>query len=266
MAVINKLVRSANDYNNVYFDSESENKINFRELGYVVQSSPNYEFAESEVESVKIPGRSGENVRFTGAYSNITKSYVFIKELSDNEDFRDHKEFYGYANTIVSLLKSKPGYRVLQDSYESDVYRLAYYKDASVVTNGLNQVMTIQVNFECKPQRFLIDGLTPITTGFDNINNPTLFDSNPIIRINKYGNSQTTILTINNVDVLTITWEGASHIIIDSERMDCYDENGNNLNGKVNYISEFPKLNPGKNVVSTNNSTIAYIEPRWWTL
>lgn len=280
MAVIvnnlQKVIIDGVKFNTVKFDT-----INFGSLGYVVQTSPNYEFAETEVENTRIPGRNGDIVHFTGAYLNSSRTYVFIKKLSDTEDFRDHIEFYNAASELVAKLKSIRGYKILQDSFEPDVYRYAYVKEAGVVTNGLNQVMTIQVTFECKPQRFYCNSETyPAHINVDSdtyiINNITLFELQPVIKIEKRTGKSTTTLLIDNDEnnSITINWdETHNYIIIDYELMDCYGINNDNLNALVNYVSSFPKIPNGTHTLSIAKTTdeiadgkIDYIEPGWWTL
>ena len=92
----------------------------------------------------------------------------------------------------------------------------------------------------------------------DDMSNPTLFPSSPLIRV--YGNGAF------RMDGVNITVSGASvYTDIDCELMDCY-EGSTNKNKYVIFSSyDFPKLRPGANEIKIL-SGITKIElwPRWW--
>lgn len=266
-------------YNNIKFDDiilgryleNKEDPTSWIGLGYVVQASPNYEYAEHETENIRIPGKNGDIVHYTGAYLNTTRQYNLVKILKNEDDYRDHSEFVGEAKKLVGKLKSKTGYHILQDTFEPDYYRWAVLKNAGVVVNAGDQAVSITLEFECKPQRWLVSG-DDVT---NDLENETDFDALPEITVNK-GNTNTTVLTItsgtgNNVEVQTFTidWTKGdkSSIVIDSELMDCYaTDDGTNTNSYLGFVTEFPKLKANnQNAVSVVNGTVS-VKPRWWTL
>ena len=58
MAVKHDLTRTAEGYNTIEFGG-----VNLGAMGYVVQASPNYEYAEHETENIRIPGKNGDIIR-----------------------------------------------------------------------------------------------------------------------------------------------------------------------------------------------------------
>lgn len=273
---IEVITRTTEGYNTIKFGG-----VNLGAMGYVVQASPNYEYAEHETENIRIPGKNGDIIHYTGAYLNTTRQYNLVKLLKNNNDYRDHREFVTEAQKIVSALKSKTGYQILQDTFEPNYYRYAVLKNAGVVVNGGDQAVSITLEFECKPQRWLVSGDTSTQAAVSvNLENKTDFDALPEITVTK-GGSNTTTLTItsgtgNNTETQTFTidWTkgSKSSIIIDSELMDCYaTDDGTNMNSYLGFISEFPKLKANnQNTVAVNNDmdnkgTVS-VKPRWWTL
>lgn len=173
ITALEKAIIDGVKYNTVKFGD-----INFGALGYVVQASPNYEFAEDETENTRIPGRNGDNIHYTGAYLNTSRIYYLVLKLEENNDFRNHSEFVRKANSIVTKLKTIKGYETLQDTFEPEYFRKAIFRSGGVVTNGRDEILSIQLEFELMPQRWLISGDAEIESGF---NNPTSFDALPKI-------------------------------------------------------------------------------------
>lgn len=270
ITALEKAIIDGVKYNTVKFGD-----INFGALGYVVQASPNYEFAEDETENTRIPGRNGDNIHYTGAYLNTSRIYYLVLKLEENNDFRDHSEFVRKANSIVTKLKTIKGYETLQDTFEPEYFRKAIFRSGGVVTNGRDEILSIQLEFELMPQRWLISGDAEITSGF---NNPTSFDALPLMNIEYSEEEDTeipdiTIIKINkdtsDEQVITINWLESMNnrkIYIDSEYQDCYGPNKENLNALVGYLTEFPKLIPGDNTIEIQNGTLVSVKPRWWTL
>lgn len=92
----------------------------------------------------------------------------------------------------------------------------------------------------------------------DYMSNPTVFDSEPLIRA--YGNGSFTM------DGVTITITNAtSYTDIDCEMMDCYEGTTNRNNDVTFSTYDFPKLRPGDNAVTiVTGITALEITPRWW--
>lgn len=234
--------------------------------GYLIQTAPSYEYPETINEEITIPGRNGILFHFTGAYNNTIRTYNLIKKIGErgSDNYLDHSTFVNEAKQIVAKFKSKQGYYKLQDTFEPNYYRYACITNEGTVTNLLDEVMSITLEFSCKPQRYLISGDSPITPVNDKINNPEKFPSKPLITVTK-GNGNTSTLTIEKKD-FKINWDGVHNtVIIDSEMMDCYDSDKHNLNSLLDYISDFPEFIPGDNEITIDDGSFEII-PRWWTL
>lgn len=237
------------------------NGISTSDLGLIVQSIPSYSFSEKDVTFEHISGRNGDLLLNNNSYKNTTRTYYLAKV------FRKGEQYISSVNAITEWLHSADTYVRLEDSYEPDYYRMAIFKNEGTLPNHYNQATTIEVNFDCKPQKWLKIGDDPIDiVGVTNLKNPTNYDSLPIIEFDIAANTEATITIGNNVMIFKQI-ESADHIIIDCENMECYSQTANyNKYLKLNSF-EFPVLNK-KDItqVSITNVTNAIIKPRWWTL
>ena len=92
----------------------------------------------------------------------------------------------------------------------------------------------------------------------DNMSNPTMFPSEPLIRVYSTGS-----FTMDGVTV-TIT-DCDSFVDIDCELMDCYEGSINRNNDVIFSTYDFPKLQPGDNEVNiVSGITLIEMIPRWW--
>lgn len=241
------------------------------DMGVVIQTPPVYEFPSKNVETVNIEGRNGSLYIDKNTYSNVRRSYYIASKFKNNETFITK------SKQIIDWLLTTKGYNRLEDSYEPDYYRLAIFKDSGELPNLNNMATAIQITFECKPQRYLKTGETAIkVTAKDTwvqINNPTMYDSKPIIILNasniniEIKNATTSSETTTYMSTINIadSFNGK----IDSELQDCYNDTMY-LNNKVTLSdSKFPVLKPGNNwirITGTGTLTKFEIIPNWWTL
>ena len=188
--------------------------------------------------------------------------------------FKPGENFVNKANEIVAWLSSSNGYSRLEDSYEPDHFRLAIFRSGGELPNLQSMATILEVNFECKPQRFRKDGQTPISiTNKDTyilITNPTNQIALPEITIEGVGlkvdflSGENTITPKTNTSLeISFLEEG----IFDSELEECYSQTVY-LNDKITLIGGVPKLYPGKNWIRVTGGTLTKlsIKPRWWTL
>lgn len=234
----------------------SRNYINFdntdlRDYGLYISGSNVFNAPERSYNEITIPGRNGVLLGSERRLDNIEVVYpAFI-----------YTDFKTNIAGLKAFLLSRVGYKRLLDTYNPTEYRLAYY------AGGLDAEMTSKLDagqfdltFNCKPQRYLVSGETPVTlTTSGTINNPTLFDSQPLIRV--YGTGS---LTVNGVTI-TIS-EADGYTDIDCEIMEAYK--GSTLKNYAVSLSstDFPVLSPGSNTITFNGVTSAVITPRWWTV
>lgn len=234
----------------------SRNYINFdntdlRNYGLYISGSNVFNAPERAYDVITIPGRNGALLGSERRLENIEVRYpAFIySDLKNN------------IAGLRSFLLSRVGYKRLIDTYHPSEYRLGYY------AGGLEAEMTAKLDagqfdltFNCKPQRFLLSGDTPVTLNASGtVTNPTLFDAQPLIRV--YGTGS---ITVNGVTI-TIS-EADGYTDIDCELMEAYK--GNVLKNYAISLdsTDFPVLSSGSNTITLNGVTSATITPRWWTI
>ena len=153
------------------------------DYGIYITGEGVYNAPERAVELVDVPGRNGAIALDQGRFNNITISYPAGTFGMSQEEFREAVS--AFRNAVISLR----GYQRLEDTYHPDEYRMAIYTaglEVSPAHYGTAGEFTIE--FECKPQRWLKSGetFTTVTSG-GSINNPTLFESRPILKTQGYG-------------------------------------------------------------------------------
>lgn len=227
--------------------------------GIHVETPPVYATPERDYGVVHIPGRNGDLVIDNGSYKNVTRKYsISVGEIDGN--------FTTLAAGVSEWLHSASGYARLEDSYESDYFRLAYYVADAEMENLFHQAGKMSIEFNCKPARFLKAGerAVPFTTA-GSISNPTFQKSFPKLTVVVSGSGT---LTIGDQTITISGLIGSTRMVIDSELQDVYEEGSlTNLNSKVSFSDGFPLLSPGVNTITfTGSITSVEVIPRWWIL
>lgn len=159
------------------FDGESS-----KDYGIYITGTGVYNSPERDVEMVTIPGRDGDFAQDNGRFQNVEVTYhcgVFGDSQTD---------FAEAVSAFRNLLASRRGYVRLSDDYNADEYRMAVYKSGLEVNAVTLASGEFDIVFNCKPQRFLTEGETPVTmTSGNAIVNPTLFDARPLLMVDGYG-------------------------------------------------------------------------------
>lgn len=183
------------------FDGRSSSEFNVYITGEGVFNAP-----ERAVEMISIPGRNGAFALDYGRFENIEVTYNCGIAGDDDADFASA------VSAFRNWLCSRNGYVRLSDDYNTGEYRMAVYKSGLEVTAENLKAGEFPVVFECKPQRFLTSGETAVAvTSGDDITNPTLFDSSPLLEIDGYGtlNIGDVSITIDNTlvgDVIVLDY------------------------------------------------------------
>lgn len=225
------------------------------DYGLLVAGDGTFNAPERDVDTVEIPGRNGDLLIDKGRYKNITVEYTVYSYAEDMATFRDQ------LGQFRSALKAQKGYQRLTDTFHPDEYRLATFIDGfEAKPLHYNTLAEITLQFDCKPQRFLISGDEQVSVADgDTLTNPTLFESLPVFEVEGSGT-----LTVNN-NTLTITNTGKT--ILDSEMMEAYAEENGAIVPKNDSVSgEFPKLQSGTNNMGVSGLTSVKVTPKWWTL
>lgn len=126
--------------------------------GVYISGEGAYNAPERAVEKISIPGRNGDLIIDRGRFENVEVSYpagVFGS---------DQSEFAAKVRAYRNKLASSRSYKRLTDSYHPDEFRLALFKDGlEVEPANYNRAGEFDIVFDCKPQRFLISGETPVS-------------------------------------------------------------------------------------------------------
>lgn len=194
--------------------------IDSKGYGVYISGSGVYNAPERDIEVIEIHGRNGAYILDNGRFRNITLTYP-AGMFGDNEG-----AFADGIRRLRNALASRKGYCKLIDEYNPLEYRMAVYRGGLDVDptaiNGSNTAAQFDIVFECKPQRFLIDGDQPVKmTNGGTITNPTLFDSKPLLLVRGYGSIVIGGETINiqNTPIGQITvgssGEDASPVVIE---------------------------------------------------
>lgn len=222
-------------------------------VGICLQAPIEFREAVSIVKSNSIPGRNGDLIWETGSYKNRRgKAKCFCLRNDVEETIGDAGRF----------LMSKNGYRRLETSDDPNHYWMARVKNSPQIAMRLRMLAPFEIEFDCKPQRFLLSGENEVSFSANgSITNPYGFPSSPIIKINGLGAGILNIGTYR-VNVLDLDEKG---IIVDCEMMNAYNIDGNK-NSSIS-TDDFPLIVDGANSVSFSGGIRSVeITPRWWEL
>lgn len=188
------------------FKSFTFDGIDSRDFGVYISGDYVYNSPERDIETVEIPGRNGAYIMDKGRFHNITVTYPAGMFASNSDDFAEG------IRQFRNALASRKGYCRLTDQYHPLEYRMAVYRGGLEVepaaTGGGNEAAQFDIVFECKPQRYLIQGDEPrqVASGA-HLNNPTLFESSPLLQVWGYGdiNINDNKITIPNSQLGAVT-------------------------------------------------------------
>lgn len=231
--------------------------------GMVVSEAPSFERARRKQTVITVPGRTGDVVFQEDAWEDVPRPYnVFIAEdLQEDSGGNISGTLAERVDNFEAMLNSKTGYQRLEDNFEPDVYRRAYYSGGDGFTNELLAVGRATINFTCDARRFLKSGedLVEVING-DTLTNPTRFASKPLIHIE--ASNKTIGITINGK---TITAVVADYINIDCEKMNAYRLAAENKNADIS--GDFPTIASGSNAITiTGTPTKVTIKPNWFII
>lgn len=227
---------------NTYYDSFTFNGTTASTYGVYVTDVNVFDAPERSVEYISIPGRNGAFALDKGAFENITIEYSCAMQQDTESDFQDA------ISQFRNLLASAKGYCRLTDTIHTSEYRLACFSAGIEVDTANKKSATFKVEFECKPQRFLTSGetATAVASG-GTINNPTLFDAQPVIEAKGYGNivigGET--VTLNNVSLGEVSYnstqQGNGDLLtkVNDGRLNVNDD-VKVFNAKFTYRLQFP--------------------------
>lgn len=224
-------------------------KNSFTDYGIIVSSRPSISSPKRRVSYIDIPGRNS-SLRFDeGTYDDITIVLeCTIKERNTLMDKIDDIKAWlfetGESDLILSFNNNK--------KYRAQVVNSIDFKTV------FRYVAEFPIIFNCKPFKYGTENtLIEITQSKTELINNGTIESEPIISV--YGNGDI-ILKINGNAINFIGIK--DKVIINSEIEDCYDNEGNSLNGIM--TGEFPRLKPEVNNIEwTGDVSKVEILPNW---
>lgn len=236
-------------HNSLTFGGVSSSSLNLN-----IEYCPNQDRPARKVERYSVPGRNGDIVVMQDAWENVEQSY----DIWGGNGTINDATAVGYS--LADWLFSKNGYQRLEDTYDTQHYRLAFFEGPYDFQSVLRRRGRATITFSCDPRRFLLSGETAVTlTGTDTITNPTSFTARPLLEVHGTGNG--TIECGGNTITITGIYDG---MVLDCDAQDAYYP-GVNLNSLVS--GSFPVIPGGTQTITiTGGITSVEVTPNWWTL
>lgn len=240
------------DYKKGHFAFNGHNSVEF---GICIEETPSLDRPKRHYKVYDVPGRNGEIIEMMNSFENIDKEY---KVWAANDYFRDVTQDY---IAISEWLNATNGYCRLEDDFEPDIYRMAYFTGPFDVENLLTLYGKTKLKFRCRPERFYKSGERSIeVANGGNIHNFTAFTAKPLIKITGSGNCSITIGT-HTMNIANLV----DYIYIDCDNMEAYRQKAENRNLLIS--GDFPVIDPGNQQVRTTGSvTKIEIIPNWYTI
>ena len=225
--------------------------ISSRDAGICLQSPLALSGAVPNIAKTTVAGRNGDLLRFDGSYKNRDAS-VSCFVLRENVN-----------NTVTALsqwLTGNAAYRKLEYSEWPEYYMMARITAGPDTDVRARLLAPFDLEFDCKPQRFLKSGELQITLSEPGTLYNSGFPALPLITV--YGSGSGT-LTAGGVTMQLKAID--EYVTLDCDLQDAY-KGLTNKNSTI-YAPEFPVLKPGENLITwTGGVTRVEITPRWWTL
>ena len=247
-----------------------------KDFGLTVEAIPNFLSARRETEVFQIPGKSGDFIHQNGRYKNLTQEYDVFLNPGD-------ESYIASAKKIANWLGNVNGYARLEDDYDPDSFRMAYFAGPLDMTNWFRRKGRATLEFICRPQRYRKAGEEELAVSFGTPIINTGMPAEPYVSI-----TYPDITTNENTKTIILlngkTWFTAEYMTFGGTvTVDTYTGKINSSASSI-YPIHFNadmdlKLEPGENKIevqmqectggsaSTDDHTpTVKIIPRWWDL
>lgn len=227
------------------------------DYGIVVAEAPTFEQPTRKQTVYTIPGRNGAIIEQQDAWEDVTRKYKVWLTKTGTEKLNTS------VNSLTAWLNSQNGYTRLEDSFEPEVFRLAYYSGGNDVSNELTQYGESTLTFTCRPERFLVEGAMEYdVTNDQKLGNPTRFKSKPLIYIEVAAPNTTVLIgdAVGHYFELTLD----DYAYVDCETMNVYRLDYENLNNV--FVGNFLELIPGNNNLTIHDASKVTFIPRYFTI
>ena len=219
-----------------------------------IASNPHIIRPARKMTSVKVAGTNREIVDMEDAWECYNQPYSLYIGDGSQDSIQE-------ALDDIAKALYQDGWQVLEDDYDPEHFRLAYYQGGFDADNRDTRLSKFDVSFRCRPERFLHSGnaAKSIASG-GTITNPTSFKAKPLIHIIGSGSGTLTVAGTQ----MTFT-DIVDYLNVDCDKMDVYrlpSENRNNL-----MSGSFPVLPSGNStILFTGGITGVTITPRWYVI
>ena len=225
--------------------SVSYNNESCLRYGIIPVRRPSVPAPEEKIEEVEVPGRNGILTISEGLHNTITIPIEF--------NFMSIPNHWGDTYRKAKRWLSGSGEFWFSD--DADVYYKVLYCKITDTERTSRRIGSFTAEFTCDPYTYYKSGKEEIEI------QPTLYNPGstcePTYRITGEG---LCTLTVNGYE---FTANVGQEIIIDTNRMISYKNDGQMLNTDV--TGDYAKLwlNPGDNSLSVTDGFLAYITPEW---
>lgn len=236
-----------------------------------IDTSEAFNKPKKNVETVSIPGRNGDLIIDYGTWQNVVITYPCMIKGNFETKFQ----------ALLNNLGTLSGYHKIECTNDTTHYRMgAPIVPQAPTVKRVNEDGYFDLSFNCKPQRFLVSGLTPITvSNGTTITNPTGFEAMPYLLFdnihtysvkleNGYSLTAAQYREVQITATLDAIWYPT--LVIDSEMMECYLQGDPQPANSAVVLSPnvFPVLY-GADGLNKTKITTNYnfrIQPNWWEL
>ncbi|WP_373845110.1 distal tail protein Dit [Clostridium sp.] len=224
-------------------------KNSYDDFGILIAKRPDLPSPKRRVSTINIPGRDS-NLRFDEkTYEDITLTV----ECSVKDNLNVADKIDGIKAWLFGAGESD-----LIFSFQSDKKYIAQVVNAIDFKQVYRYFSQFPIIFNCRPFKYAVENnIVTINTSGTSLTNPGSLESEPVISI--YGSGDITFKI--NEEQITLA-DITEKVIVNSVIQDCYDDEGNNLNG--NMSGEFLKLKPGQNTIEWSGGvTKVELLPNW---
>lgn len=224
---------------------------NWTDGGVLIEHAPETNRPRRKMDRYEVPGRNGDVIISQDAFENVTREYDLVVYGGDYD---------AMTGDLMAWLYAPEGYQRLTDTFDADVYRLAFASDETDIEDLMHTDGRCTVVFSCDPRRFLLSGEQAVSlSGTDTITNPTAFTAKPVFTV--YGSGAATITAGGKTLEIASIYDG---MVIDCERCLAY-YGTSNLNNLVS--GSFPVIPSGEQTITiTGGITLLELVPNWWTI
>ena len=130
--------------------------VSIDQYGAVVNSSGIYEKPKRDYEMVHIPGRNGDLHIDNNSFKNVDVTYTVVFP-ANGESFMER------YNRLFDVLMVQTGYLRIEDDFDVEHFRMGVLAAISNIKTKSDANGICKIKLDCKPQRFLKSGATPVT-------------------------------------------------------------------------------------------------------